>query len=266
MNFLDTELIPKLTQKTIEYAEWWTFKPDSPLAQYLEERQLSLNQYFRPTELTSLIEHIANQDNMYERGNYEVMFLNEDFKRCFDTTLVYLPDLYNLCLPHVDIVNDTKSFILKNEMIQNELIIQYQLDIIYSDPSSKFWIPRQLINPYICDDTQIIFTWKEICSKFLKFITSSHSSVIQTKNSMFFVNEDSILAKRFNFKQFHKNQIPDILKKTVRFLGKSNTILTLCSNLKFPHIGPNEPVVYWIEELILHNNNLKPYVPSKIYL
>ncbi len=147
---------------------------------------------------------------MYERGNYDVMFLNEDLKLCFNTTTVYLPELYNLCLPHINVVNDTKSFLLKNDLIREEFFINPPLDIIFNDPSSKFWIPRQLINPFMCDDNQVIFTWKELCAKFLKFITSPHSSVIQMKNSMFFTNNDSIIAKRFNFKQFHKNQIPDI--------------------------------------------------------
>lgn len=265
LEFLNTQLLPILNKKSVEYAQWWTFKPESQLARFLEKSQWNLNQYFTPSELISLIELIANQNNMFERGNYDIIFLNDDLKLCFDTSSIYLPDLYNLCLLHVNVVNDTKSFILKNELIKNEIIINSPLDLIYSDPSSKFWIPRQLINPYICEDNQIIFTWKEICAKFINFITSPHSSIIKMEN-MFFISNDSVIAKRFNFKYFHKNQIPDILKKMVKFLGKSNTILTLCPDLKFSHIGPNEPVVYWIEELILENNNLVPYVPFNIFL
>jgi len=202
---------------------------------------------------------------MYERGNYDIMFLNDDLKKCFNTPSIYLPDLYNLCLPHVNMVSDTHSFILRNKFINNEFIIDSPLELIYSDPSSKFWVPRHFIHSYMCDNNQIIFTWKEICAKFLKFITNPHSSIIRMEN-MFFISNDSIMAKNFNFKQFHKNQIPDILKKMSKFLGKSNTILTLCPDLKFSHIGPNDPVVYWIEEIILQNNNLIPYVPSSIYL
>jgi hypothetical protein len=86
------------------------------------------------------------------------------------------------------------------------------------------------------------------------------------ENSMFFINDDSVFANHFNFKQFHKNQIPDILKKTVKFLGKSHTVLTLCSDLKFSYVTPLDPVVYWIEEMILKNNGLTPYTPSSIYL
>jgi len=83
---------------------------------------------------------------------------------------------------------------------------------------------------------------------------------------MFFINDDSVFANHFNFKQFHKNQIPDILKKTVKFLGKYHTVLTLCSDLKFSYVTPLDPVVYWIEEMILKNNGLTPYTPSSIYL
>jgi hypothetical protein len=264
MEFLDTQLIPQLTIKTIEYDEWWIFRPDSSLAKYIQKHHLDFNLYFRPTEIVALIENIAAKENLYGHGNYDVIFLNEELRKCFDTTSVYIPDLYKLCSSHVHTVNDTKSFILKNQLIKDEFYLDSPVNIIYSDPSSKFWIPRQLIHPYVCEDNQLVFTWKELCSKFLKFV--SNPEITQMENSLFELNPNTVLAKQFNFHQFHKNQIPDILKKVVKFLGKSNTVLTLCSDLKFPHVGPHDPVVYWIEELIIRNNNLLPYVPSGIFL
>jgi hypothetical protein len=266
LEFLNTQLIPKLNQKTIEYSEWWIFKPESSLADFVLKHQLPLNLYFRPIELTSLIEEVANKENLYDRGNYDVLFLNDKLKLCFNTESVYTPDLYNLCLPHINVVNDSKTFTLKNELIKNELYVDSPLNLIYSDPSSKYWIPRHFIHPYICQDKQIVFNWKELYSKFLKFITSPDNSITQIDNSMFCINDDSVLAKQFSFKYFHKNQIHDILKKMVKFLGKSNTILTLCPDLTFSYIDHNDPIVYWIEEIILKNNNLTPYVPSSIYL
>ena len=266
LEFLNTELIPKLNKKNIEYAEWWIFKPESPLAKLIHQKQLPLNLYFRPNELIYLIEHLASQESMYAQGNYNIIFLNEELKLCFNTTTMYIPNLYNFCLPHVNVVNDNKTFILKNELLKNELYIDSPLNIIYTDPSSKFWIPRWLIKAYPCADTQIIFTWKEICAKFYKILTNPNNFVTKMENSIFFINEDSIFAQQFNFKHFHTNQIPDILKRIIKFLGKSNNILSLCDNLKFSDIKPNDPVVYWIEEIILKNNNLTPYIPSNIYL
>lgn len=250
----------------MEFEEWWTFKPESTLAKLIEKNHMSLDPHFRPIELTSLIEQLASKENMVGHGNYEIMYFNSEFKQCFNTAFVYRPNLYSLCLPHVDIVNDIKSFFLKNDLIKNELYVESPLNIIYSDPSSKFWIPREFIYPYVCQDNQNIFNWKDLCSIFLKFVSNPESSITQMENSMFFIKEDSALAKLFNFKQFHKNQIPDILKKATKFLGKSNSILTLCPDLKFSHISPYNPVVYWIEELIAKNNNLTPYIPSNIWL
>jgi hypothetical protein len=255
-----------LNKKTSEYAEWWIFKPESPLAKFIERKQLSLNLYFRPIELTSLIEQVANQDNLYERGNYDVMFLSQELQQCFHTTYVYRPYLYNLCLPHVNIVNESKSSLLKHDLIQEEIFINTPHDIIFSDPSSKFWIPRQFIHSYTSNDNQHIFTWKDLYSKFSKFVTNPDNSIPQKDPSLFFIKEESTLATLCNFKQFHKNQIHDMLKKITKFLGKSNTILSLCSDLKFSDVGPYDPVVYWIEEVILKNNNLMPYTPSNIYL
>ena len=61
------------------------------------------------------------------------------------------------------------------------------------------------------------------------------------ENSFFFRNEDSIFAHQFNFKHFHSNQIPDILKRIIKFLGKSNNIQSLCDNLQFSDIKLNDP-------------------------
>jgi hypothetical protein len=266
LDFLDSQLIPVLNKKCLEYAEWWIFKPDSPLAKYILKNQFVLNLYFRPDELTSLLEDIASKDNKYDRGNYKIITLDDELKLCFNTDTIYVPDLYHLCIPHVYPVNDAQTFILKNNLIKNDIFIQPPLDIVYSDPSSQFWIPQEFVNPYVCENKQSVFTWKELNSKFLQFISSPEDSSVRRENSMFFINDDSIFAKKFNFQQFHKNQIPDILKKTVRFLGKSNTILTLCPDLKFSHIRPHDPVVYWIEEIIMQYNHLTPYVPANIYL
>lgn len=255
-----------LNKKCLEYAEWWIFKPDSPLAKFIVENKYNLNLYFRPDELTSLIEDIANKDNMYDRGNYKVMTLNGALKNCFNTDTLYLPDLYKLCTPHVNTVNDAKTFLLKNDLIKRDLFIQPPLDLIYCDPSSQFWIPPELINPYICENRQSVFTWTDLHSKFLNFVSSPEDSSVRMDNSMFYIADDSIFANKFNFKQFHKNQIPDILKKVIRFLSKSNTILTICPDLKFSHICPHDPVVYWIEEMIMQHNPMTPYVPSYVYL
>jgi len=266
-DFLTTQIIPSLQNKIIDYTEWWIFRPESSLAKFIKQNQLTLNLFFRPIELTSLIEHEANKENMFDRGNFDVLMLPEDLKLCLNTASVYVPDLYTLCLPHINVVNNYKSSLLKHDLIKNELYVDSPLDLIYSDPSSKFWIPRQFIHPYICNDEQLIFSWQELCSKFLQFITRPDSSITQMENSLFFIEDNSLFAKQFHFKTFHKNQIPHILKKITKFLGKSNTILTLCPNLKFSEtVSPDDPVIYWIEELILKNNNLTPYISSNVYL
>lgn len=91
-----------------------------------------------------------------------------------------------------------------------------------------------------CQKLQLIFTWKEICAKFNKILITHNSFVTKMENSIFFTNDDSVFAQQFNFKQFHSNQIPEILKQVIKFLGKSNTILSPFENLKFSDIEPHE--------------------------
>jgi hypothetical protein len=250
----------------VEYAEWWILKPESNLSKIIQQQRVPLNLFFRPVELTTLIQNYAHQNDMYIKGNSDILILNNELKMCFNTPIVYIPDLYNLCLPHVNVVNESKSFVIKNELIHDEFYADSSTEIIYCDPSSKFWIPRQLSSSCFCNNTQIIFSWKELYENFLKFITSPNSHITQINNSIFFITEKSIFAHQFNFKYFHINQISIILKQMIKFLGKSNTFLTMCPDLKFSEIEPQDKIVFWIEDIIQKNNNITPYVSSYVYL
>jgi hypothetical protein len=266
LEFLNTQLIPELSRKNVEYAEWWILKPESSLSNLIQQQRLPLNLFFRPIELTTLIQDYAHQNDMYIKGNENILILNDELKTCFNTPIVYIPDLYNLCLPHVDVVNESKSFVIKNKLIHDEMYVDSPTEIIYCDPSSKFWIPRQFFSSGISTNNQFIFSWKELYDNFLSFITKPNAHIKQITNTIFFIDDNSIFADRFNFKYFHINQISLILKQMIKFLGKSNTILTACPDLKFEDINPQDDVVLWMEDIIQNNNNITPYVSSFIYL
>jgi hypothetical protein len=265
LEFITNNLIPILKEKTNEYKEWWIFKPSSPLAIYIQQNNYMLNLYFRPSELVYILKAIADAKNMYAWGNNDVIILDEELQNCFNTTCIYLPKLYSFCLCHVNVVTTEKCTSIKNEIIKNELFVDPPLNIIFNDPTSQFWIPQKYITSYNNNYRKKRFTypWKDLNSLFFKFICRNDSGITQLNNAMFQIQPNCTFAEEFQFKFFHTQQVPIILKQITKFLGKSNNLLTLCSDLKFFDISsPHDSVIFWIEEMITKNYNQLPYIPS----
>lgn len=264
---MNTQLIPKLKEKTEEYKEWWIFKPNSPLATYIQQQGYALNLYFRPIELIETIQNIAHFKNMYTYGNQDVIVLDEELQQCFNTTCIYLPKLMSFCLCHVNVVVDSKRCDqLKNEMIKNDFYIEPPVDLILNDPTSKFWIPQQFITAYNQKKKRVNYPWKELMSLFFKFITKYENGINQLGGSMFQIQPNCSFADKVQFKYFHTQQVPTILKQITKFLGKSNNLSTLCSDLYFCDVSPHDDVIFWIEDMITMNYDAFPLRSSYVYL
>jgi hypothetical protein len=265
LQFISTEIIPELSRLIRNYSEYWIFKPSSSLAQYLKANDYDLNFYFTPDKLINIIENIAEQNNMVEVGNSNLILLNDDMRKCFDSWIIHKPDLYHLCLPHIYTVNTKKVEELQRNTITCEFYVDSFTDIIYEDPTSLFWI-HPVINSVVFNMKKLTYSWKELCEVFLDFTTSQNSHIKQLNKSMFYVKPDSPLAHQFQFKHFDKSQIPLILKQITKFLGKSNNLLSLCDNLCFSYNSPLTKVSNFIEDIIQINNNLMPHIPSVVYI
>jgi hypothetical protein len=83
---------------------------------------------------------------------------------------------------------------------------------------------------------------------------------------MFQILSNCAFADNLSFTFFHADQVPVILKQITKFLGKSNTILTLCSDLHFCDISLHDTVIFWIEEMITKNYDAMPTQSSYVYL
>jgi hypothetical protein len=263
---MTTQLIPKLKEKTSEYKEWWIFKPNSPLSAYISKNGYMFTLYFRPTELIQALKSIASYKDMYAHGNNDVIILDEELQECFNTTSIYLPKLFSFCLCHVNIVNSNKCNQLKNELIKKELYINPPVNIILNDPTSKFWIPPQFVSAYNEQKKKNSYPWKELTRVFFKHISKIENGVTPLNNSMFQILSNCAFADNLSFTFFHADQVPVILKQITKFLGKSNTILTLCSDLHFCDISLHDTVIFWIEEMITKNYDAMPTQSSYVYL
>jgi len=63
VDFIEEELLPEINRLAEKYADWWTFKPSSPLKAYLSDREIVMDEYFSLEELRyrvmSILEHAA---------------------------------------------------------------------------------------------------------------------------------------------------------------------------------------------------------------
>jgi len=265
---LENNIIPSLDMALDKYSEFWSFKTDSPLQLYLTSvRDRPLEPYFVPLELIDHIIDEAHKLKLFAPGNSKIIVANQSLTNCFRTKLIYTPDLYQLCLPHVNVVsNAIKLKELKHNHVYNELYVNPATDIVYKDPAAKFWIPPYF-NAIVCKNAKITYTWDELLNLFSTFIhtRNNHINPIHPNSLLFAINPHSVFTQDFQFKIFHTNQLDFILKSISKYLGKQSTVLSLCPKLK-SILDQNDSVVLWIESILFHNNRLMPIIPRISYL
>ena len=247
------------------YEEFWMFKPESTLNTYLKENGHVITLYFTPKELITRVTNIIEKTGTSEWGNNEIIFLNKDLQDVFHTESVFKPILYSLLIYHIDLVDAEKVNELRNFNIDTEFYIGSPLELIYNDPTSTFCV-HPIFNTLIYANKKKFYAWKELQLSFLKFISNPNPHFMFVSNNMYTINPNSILANMFKFKQFHTAQIFSILQQVTKFLGKDNTVFTLCNQLKFMNLSAKNNVSDLIENVILNNNNYTPFFSSSIFI
>lgn len=237
----------------------------SPLGEYLASlNHEHLDDYFIPEDLINTIKTLSTIN--YEIGNSQIIIANDDLQKCFNTKLIFVQDLYTLCLPHVNVVvNPNKLNELINNYVSAEFYIETPLEMLYKDPTASFWIPPHF-NQIICNNQKMVYSWKELCTLFHSFVNTPNKHIQRTDESMFKINSNSMLSHEIRFEHFHKSQILTILKQIAKYLGKPSNILTLCPELVFDNASSYNNVINFIENVLFHNNRLMPYVPSYIHI
>jgi hypothetical protein len=263
LEYISTYLLPELQTLFLKYSTWWNFKSNSSLQLYLKKNNKVLNSCFYPEQLYNVIMEQARKKNMFEQGNDNIIIPDIELQQCFQTDIIYTPDILEYCKKHVNPVSNDKSIQLINQSINNELYVNVPENIIYNDPSSLFWLHPD-INKFLTCNKQIVFSWKELNDIFFDFITSNNNYFYRKDESIFYINENSEINNIFKFKYFHKDQIEIILKKITKFLGKSNTIEHCCNNIEIRNT--NKEIFLFIDTYINNYNKLLPHVPCSVDL
>jgi len=83
-DFIKNKLLPELTLLATKYATWWTFKPDSLLKSYLDDREINLDKYFRPQELLKHVLNVLKKETQFSNNNV-IVLMDEEQQRVFDS-------------------------------------------------------------------------------------------------------------------------------------------------------------------------------------
>lgn len=250
---ISTEVIPVLARSLENHSEYWTLKDDTPLRAYIDSLvHRTLDRYFTPDMLITLIQDQAYRLNLKEPGNNDIIQAeNSPLQAIFNRKTLWVPDLYKHCLPHINIVNNSVMLDkLRNIAVQNELYIEpSQNTVLYKDPSAQFWVPND-INQLVCHNRQITYSWSDLHHLFMIFFATPSSHVTQLEGAIYSINPSSVLAQKLKFKRFHKGQITMIVQNLSQYLGKTSTIMSICPKLTFAQCSPTDPIVYWLENEI----------------
>ena len=263
---LEDEVIPALETSLEKYSEWWTLKDLSPLRDFIESLpDHCLETYFTPENLINLINDQTFCLNMKEPANADIInTANSPLQTCFKTGHLYAPDLYNLCLPHVNIVtHPTILENLQNTAIEQEIYFDTPCNLLYSDTTAQFWIPNEL-NQIICNNLKISYTWTELYQLFYHFFTTPSFHILHCDGNIYMINSNSLLASKIKFLRYHRDQITKIVQQLSRYLGKTSTILTVCPKITFPHCKVTDPFVSWLENELFGNNNMFSRSPGQL--
>lgn len=255
--FIQEQVHPIIKSLLEKYSVWWSFKPLSTLEEYLKDYNVALPQYFNPEELYNAIVNIAASNGMIEPGNEKIIVADRRMHECFNAWYIYVPDLFKVCLKHVQPVPHDMSLNLQNDAVYKEIFVEPPENIIYNDSSSLFWLHPD-INFAMNKNRAMTYSWNELIMLFENFCLTNRQHFTNLGNSMFQINPMSNLRTLFKFKIFHEKQIEELLKSVTKFLGKTNTVQHCC-----PKFNPNisDPSLFAVLDFAInHYNKLTPFI------
>ena len=258
-------MLPQLRNLSSEFSVWWTFKSDSKLKLYLEQENYLLNKYFTPQELYNIIDRIANTYSLFDYGNSSLIILNETLRNVFDTDIIFRPNIKRFCLSHVENVPYKKNLKLKNQYIAQHFKNNFSTDnLLYSDPSSVFWL-HPVVNNLLSKNHTFTYSWNNLVEQFMILCSTNTDHFTQLDCSIIEIKSTSPISEYFKTNYFHISQCESILKSLTKFLGRTNSIHAVCKQINF-NINKNEPVFDFIDNLINTSHTLSPTIDSYIYI
>jgi hypothetical protein len=214
---------------------WYTFKPDSPLSQYLKTHHIYLTEYFCPQDLIDAVKKILYLGDHNIHKNSKIITLDPELQELFNQWIIFEPHLMDHLLPHVDKVSSDMSIKLQNQHVFRQLFINPPFELIYQNPSSRFWLHPSL-NYVLTKNKRLTYPWKPLLSVFTDLCTTNNKYFSHKDEMFIIVNPNSSIASLFPFNCFHVSQCESILKQLTKYIGNTTLLAELCPNLKTEYI------------------------------
>jgi len=232
--FINEELIAKIQPLVNKSTVWWSFKPDSTLKHFLEEEHYHyMPDYFRPQELIDVVKM-----SFYWMGlenNTSLIVCNAPLQKIFHKDVIYEPELEIHLLSHINVASTEISINMQNHFIKKNLQINPSLDIIYRDPSARFYL-HPVVNYSLTKNTRLTYSWKNLLAIFNDFCLDDDVYFTRKDEDFILINPSTPISSIFNFDCFHVDQIEQILKQLTIYLGKYTSLVDLCADLKSEYV------------------------------
>lgn len=257
LDFIHQRLLPEIERLTSKYAVWWSFKPTSPLKEFLEKYHYKFEDYFLPSTLVDTLCQIIENQYMLIEGNSTLVIPDKELQSCFPAWMFLKKDLMYHCADHIIVASQETSTRLQNENIAKDFYVSSPINLLFQDSTSKFWV-HPLLNTLLNQNAQVAYSWNDLHFLFLDFCTTNSDHFSRVNENIISIHPDSELFELFRFNYFHLDQCDDILKQAIFFLGRTNTLQKLWKHKTFNGISEKEvnEVCSFIDDVINSNHHL----------
>ena len=246
---------------TSKYSVWWHFKPNSLLKIFLEREDQFTKEFFCPEEILQVVMEVIERKTPYQNsGNNNILYLNNELQRIFNTWIIYVPELIDCIMQQIEVMDMDA---LQSKYIAQELYLPSPTQLIYKDETSLFWL-HPVVNYMLNENKFHTYSWNTLLNKFIEFCTTNTTCFTQINDTLISINDNTPLTPLFKFQLFHVSQCEALLKQITKYLGRQNTIATACPYLKLSKTDSN--VHIFIDDVINNNHALLPQFPPYFYL
>ena len=259
-----TDLQRNLLRTVNEYSDWYTFKSNSSLKEFLEKKHIYISKYFRSFDLINAVKRATDLPFFNSQNNSQLVTLEPELQIILGQCIIYEPHIWTHLISHVQNVTILLSVSLQNEHIKKSFRIDVPDDIIYQNASSHFWLHPH-VNNVLTQNKQLLHTWNNLLSSFFDLCTEGNDYFSRENESLVRINPNTSLTPLFSFNCFHIDQCESILKQLTRFVGKYISLADICPNLGSEYIfhdyitnenSKYKNVFMFIEDTINNNINL----------
>lgn len=234
MEFIN-DLLDKLVREVNYYSEWYTFKPNSSLKEYFENNNIFVPPNFVSADLINAVKQVLDFSYFNSQNNSKLLTLEPALQVIFGQWVLYEPDIWTYLVDHIDETPIGQSIMLQNEKVKRNFCIDVPDELIYNNPSSKFWL-HPTVNTVLTKNKRLVHTWDTLLTNFVDLCTTQNDFFSRQDESFISVNPNTTLTPLFSFNCFHVNQCELILKQLTKFIGKYDLLVDICPYLKSEYV------------------------------